>query len=568
MIEHFHFLRPWWLLALLPLFALSWLLLNHRFDAASWRAVIDAKLLPFVLTASGEGQRRWPHGLMIVAATLGILALAGPTWEKLPQPVYQQRASLVILLDLSRSMNAADVKPSRLARARHKIADILQRRKQGQTALVVYAADAFTVTPLTADVDTILTLLPALESEIMPVQGTRVDRALALSFELLKNGGVAAGDILLISDGLSAREMERSMALLERQSAHRVSVLALGTVEGGPIPMRSGGFLENREGEIVVSALAEDLLRELAERGDGIYTAMRSDDLDVGRLTNQMESRFGDDASLADGSAEIWRELGPWLVLLALPFAALAFRRGMLWLLPVYLVILPPDADALEWRDLWRNSDQQAYRQLEQGEHGEAARRFNDPAWAASSHYRAGDYESALESWQRLDHEAAVYNRGNALAQMGRYQEALQEYASVLRQNPEHADARHNKERIEEWLRNQAPESQPEEQRQAGEQAQGEAQRSESGQAEEGQQSGDRQAWAESAPRADAQPLEDARDQTGPDQAPASLEEQMSAQATEQWLRKIPDDPGGLLRRKFLYQYRQRGGVDAEFQSW
>ena len=117
MIEQFHFLRPWWLLALLPLFALFWLLLKYRFDAASWRAVIDAKLVPFVLTASGEGQRRWPLGLLIIVATLGILALAGPTWEKLPQPVYQQRAALVILLDLSRSMNAADIKPSRLTHA-------------------------------------------------------------------------------------------------------------------------------------------------------------------------------------------------------------------------------------------------------------------------------------------------------------------------------------------------------------------------------------------------------------------------------------------------------------------
>ena len=192
MIEQFHFLRPGWLLLLIPLLAGLWLLFKllfkSRYDSGNWRAVIDARLLPFVLS-DGRVRRRDPmRWIFAAAALLAIVALAGPTWEKLPQPVYHKQTALVIALDLSRSMNTSDIKPSRLTRARHKIADVLDLRIEGQTALLVYAADAFAVTPLTSDIETIKALLPAIDSEMMPAQGSRADRAVELAFELLNNG--------------------------------------------------------------------------------------------------------------------------------------------------------------------------------------------------------------------------------------------------------------------------------------------------------------------------------------------------------------------------------------------
>jgi Ca-activated chloride channel family protein len=582
-IEDFHFLRPWWLLALLPLAGVLWMLLKYRFDSSGWRGVIDARLLPFVLTAGTQTGNRWPHALFAIVGTLSILALAGPTWEKQPQPVFQTQSALVILLDLSRSMDATDLKPSRLARARHKIVDLLDRRKQGQTALVVYAADAFTVTPLTDDVDTILALLPSLESAIMPAQGTRVDRALGLAFELLQNGGIPAGDILLLSDGVSSREAQRVELLWRQQSSHRLSVLAVGTPQGGPIPLRSGGFLEDSEGSIVVAGLDRAGLRDLAAMGGGVYAALASNDADIDAISATLESGLDIDGTRrVEGSADLWRELGPWLVLLALPFAALGFRRGLLWLCPLVLLLPSPEADAFEWADLWRNTDQYASELFEQGEHAEAARLFDDPSWSASALYRSGDYESAAELWQGIDDQTADYNRGNALARMGRYIEAIEAYEAALARNPDHADARYNKERIEEWLQNQPNPGTGENQPQQSDGQESESQELSQAQARNGEQpenadEGPQEQSGQNAQEdpgdqgtaeAEALPQPESDDASGQEHSLAALEEQMSEQAAEQWLRKIPDDPGGLLRRKFLYQYRDRGGVDEEDQSW
>jgi Ca-activated chloride channel family protein len=595
-IEQFHFLRPGWLLLLIPLAAVLWLLLLRRYDSGSWRAVIDERLRPFVLSSSGQNQREWTRWIPAAVALLAIIALAGPTWERLPQPVYHKDSALVIALDLSRSMNAADIKPSRLTRARHKIADILNLRQEGQTALVVYAADAFTVTPLTSDVDTILALLPDLETELMPAQGTRADRALKLALELFENSGIARGDVLLVSDGLSDLELIRVEALLESKPGQRVSVLVIGTAEGGPVPLKNGGFLKDRSGGIVISSLQEDNLRRIAQIGGGVYATLSADDIDINTLAYIMESAIDDrEARLSDRSADLWRELGPWLLLFALPFAALVFRRGLIWLFPLYILLLPPDAQALDWQAWWQNNDQRANQLFEQGDHAAAAELFDDPDWKASSNYRAGDYAAALDTWEQLESEAAAYNHANALAKLGRLDDALAAYDRLLQQNSAHEDARYNKQAIEEFLKNQQSQQQEGQEGQQGEQQQqqqGDQQQQQSGQGETQSEESEQAAGSrQDQPESGAQDRQQAQQQDGQDdteqqqsakqeqaneaeqqaaesETMAELDQQMSEQAAEQWLRKIPDDPGGLLRRKFIYQYRKRGGVDAEGKPW
>jgi Ca-activated chloride channel family protein len=622
MIADFHFLRPAWLLLLLPLAVLLWLHIRGRYDSAAWRAVVDPRLLPFVLSSGGGGVRAPGRWIAVAVALLAIIALAGPAWEKLPQPVYQKQTALAILLDLSRSMDVADIKPGRLVRARHKITDILKLRTEGQTALVVYAADAFAVTPLTSDTDTIMALLPDLETRLMPAQGSRADRALELAYRLFSNAGVKRGDLLLVSDGIDRRVLERIESLHAENPQHRISVLAVGTPEGGPVPLPEGGFLKATDGSIVVSMLREENLRRLAKVGDGVYATISNDDIDINTLTYLMESAIGDhETSLVeDRSSEQWREFGPWLLLFALPLAALAFRRGAVWLLPLCLVVQPPDAQAFDWETLWRNDDQRASRMFAREEYAAAAEAFDHPEWKASSQYLAGDYQAALENWRRQDGENALYNRGNALARMRRFEDALAAYDELLRENPGHEDALFNKRAIEEFLQRQQQDGQQQQgaQQQQGEQRQQDGQQQQGGQQQGGQQGagspansqrgGDQQGQngqqgrqdqgerqeqgdasrqtadpAESADGEERQPSasqgsqQDARQAENPAggeaqdadaQDLASIDEKMSAQAAEQWLRQIPDDPGGLLRRKFLYQYRERGGVAAEEETW
>ena len=600
MIEQFHFLRPWWLLVIPALAWLVWLLRRRGMDSGNWRAVIDPRLLPHVLAADTDARHDRLSWILTAVAMLAIIALAGPTWEKRSQAAYQQPSALVVALDLSRSMDAADIRPSRLARARHKIADILNARKEGQTALVVYAADAFAVTPLTTDSDTILALLPDLETGLMPAQGTRADRAFERALELFANSGVARGDVLLVSDGFSAREIEGLETLLGQHPGHRVSVLAIGTSEGGPIPMKNGGFLKDRAGAIVIAAMNADGMRRIADRGAGVYTVLSADDVDINALTDLIETSADErEALLSDSSAAQWRELGPSLILLVLPFAALAFRRGLIWTLPLAIMLLPPDVKALDWQDLWSNGDQRALQLYEQGEHAAAARVFGNDDWRASANYRAGDFAAAAEDWQRLDSEDAGYNYGNALAQQGRYEEALAAYDRLLQQNSVHADALYNRQAIADWLEQQQQSPQQPQQDQSSEQSDGDQQSQQASEdgaqaqddgdqtgagddpGEAGEQTGqdgqsqvqdnlapDEQDGQQGEQSAQAQKQPGDQDSADADAARANLDQQMSEQAAQQWLRKIPDDPGGLLRRKFVYQYRNRGGVDMEEQTW
>jgi Ca-activated chloride channel family protein len=613
MIEQFHFIRPEWLFALvLPGLAL-WLLRRRGYDSGNWHAVIDARLLPHVLSSAGSLRGNRLPWMLSTVATLAIVALAGPTWEKQPQAMYQQRSALVVALDLSRSMDATDIRPSRLARARHKIADILNLRNEGQSALVVYAADAFTVTPLTTDVKTILALLPDLETSLMPAQGSRADHALERALELFDNSAVAQGDVLLVTDGISDMELQRIEVLLEQNPGQRVSVLAIGTPDGGPIALSSGDFLKDRQGAIVITRLLAANMRQLAGIGGGAYATISTDDIDINTLNYVMESRIDDsEAQKSDRSADLWRELGPYLLLFALPLAALAFRRGLIWLAPLFLLVMPPDADAFDWSSLWQNSDQRAMQLYQQGDHQQAAELFNDPSWQSAAKYRAGDFSAAAEGWQQQGGETATYNHATALARQGQYDEALAAYDRLLKQSPDHQDARFNRQAIEDWLKQQEQQQQDSQQEKADESDEGEQQEQQStndsdGESSAGEQNSGEQGAAKSqsdvlseqskqggqSDRQDSateQPADDqAQDGESTEEAQAAqreesdpaesegqadsetearLDQQMSDQAAQQWLRKIPDDPGGLLRRKFLYQYRQRGDLDREVESW
>jgi len=584
-IEQFHFLRPLWLLALIPLVIFLWHRFNHRVSSRSWQKVVDAALLPHLLSPKGESRQSALWAVMGMAAGLAIIALAGPVWNKLPQPIFRQQSALVIVLDLSRSMDSGDIKPSRLIRARHKVADILKLRNEGQSALIVYAADAFVVTPLTEDNATINALLPSLSTEIMPSQGSQADKALSQALDLFVNAGVASGDILLVSDGFNDNEFNAMQALLQKTPQYRVSVLGIGTEEGGPIPLSNGGFLKDDEGAIVITRLNESNMRETAQSGKGEYQIISTNDSDIDQLLKAMQvNPFESDAVESDLQADVWRELGPWLVLLILPMVVLVFRRGVILLVPLILLPLPPDAQALNWDEFWKNSDQRASEAFEQGEHRAAAEQFRQPDWKATANFRTEDYQTALDQWQELDHPNAHYNRGNTLAKLGRFEEAIKAYDEALKIDAAHQDAAYNKKQIEDFLEQQQLQQQDQQQSEQNQDqqqdsqessGQGENQQDQSSDAQQdqnqqssGSESADNQQDSESQTEQESQAAEAEQKAQEESEQMANLEEQMSEQAAEQWLRKIPDDPGGLLRRKFLYQYRQRDDRSKAENPW
>ncbi|MDH3304226.1 MAG: VWA domain-containing protein [Gammaproteobacteria bacterium] len=585
MLADFHWLRPAWLLAV-PLVVLAAVLFARgRLDSGNWRNVIDPALMPYVLSrAPGRGaDYRW--WLLAIGGVLAALALAGPAWQRIEQPVFRAEQALVVALDLSRSMDAQDISPSRLARARLKILDILARRKSGQTALVVYSSNAFTVTPLTTDTDTVAALVNSLSTDIMPSRGSNPVVAIEKGRQLLDQAGVGYGEVLLITDGGSSAATEKVAREL-KSAGYTLSVLAVGTREGAPIPRASGGFVTDNRGRIAVPRLEETALRALAAAGGGRFAVLSADnrDLDI-LLSGEVITPAASAESLA---TDQWREEGPWLLLLLLPFAALAFRRG--WVLILLVFIAPQTAEASLWDDLWRNRNQQAQKQLEAGNAEAAIALFEDPEWRAVARYRAKDYAGSAAEFAERGDARSFYNLGNAMAYQGEFDSAIDAYEQVLEMEPDNEDAAYNLELIKN-LKNQQQqqqENQGDQQQQGdGQEGEGEPSDSESQPGQEGSEGSsameDQSAESDASQRGNEEmsdedlealqrelqrAAEEAQTGEKPEQLSAAelaelRQQQEQEQAMEQWLRRIPDDPGGLLRRKFRHQY-QRSGKDQD----
>ncbi|MDF9393239.1 MULTISPECIES: VWA domain-containing protein [Methylococcus] len=592
----FHFLRPLWLAAWIPLLLALGYWHRRRQGEGDWAKICDAGLLPHLLTGAPgrDGKLSWWLGAIV--GILAILAAAGPTWERQPMPVFRNQSALVITLELSPAVDAADLQPSRLIRLRYAVTDLLKHRKDGQTALVVYGGDAFTVTPLTDDVDTIDAQLPALSSDLVPATGHDIGRALALAAQLMRDGGFGQGDILLAA--VQADPAAVDLAAKLHGEGFRISVLGVGTEAGAPIPLRNGGFRKGASGEIELSRLEAPALRELARQGGGRYLELNAGAAATNALTSFFEqsARRNEDMEAAM-KLERWEDRGPWLLLLILPLAAMGFRRGWLAVL-VFALPWPHPAQALDWRDLWKRPDQRAAEAFEAGRFDQAAAGFHDPAWKSAAEYRAGNYEEAAHALEGLDSADAAYNRGNALAKSGRLEEALEAYKQAERLAPDDEDIRHNREVIEQALKQRQQQKQQQSGYRDQEQEPNDRQqqdpndggkdsqeqkpdpdpsRQQSGADERpprqrpGQENGaqktqktqepegpDPSQSPSPAPQANELPGQDQETQEEPMQQAESWSEHEKEQATEQWLKRIPDDPGGLLRRKFLYQYRQR----------
>jgi Ca-activated chloride channel family protein len=581
-LAEFHFIRPYWLLALIPFSVLLVLMLRSKLRQGNWSAVCDAALLPYLLQEKAVGQSRWPLAAGAVGALLTIIALAGPAWERQPAPVFRNDSALVIALDLSLSMDAADIKPSRLTRARYKIADILKQRKDGQTALLVYAGDAFTVTPLTDDTDTIASQLEALNTNIMPSQGSNTAVVLEKALELFKQAGLQKGQLLLVTDGV---DVDEALPAVKSLGSYQLSILGVGTAEGAPIALPDSGFLKDEQGDIVVTKLNADELAKLAQAGHGIFQSITADDGDIDTLLAALDKPVQQQgAEKKEGSLEQWQDMGPWILLLVLPLAALTFRKGLLCWALLLLLPLPKNSYALDWQDLWRTKDQQAQQAFKQGDYDKAAQLFENPDWKAAAHYNSGKYNEALASLSNTGTADSFYNQGNALAKTGQLAEALKAYEQALKINPNDKDAQYNKEIVEKALKEQKQDQQQQQDDKQQQSKDDSQQKKDSDQSDQGdqqkqgnesdqqpsdkqQQSKDQQQNkpeqnqqdAEKSQQPGQQHKDDAQQQAAQqsEQSPAETKDE-SAQANEQWLNRIPDDPAGLLKRKFLYQYGER----------
>jgi Ca-activated chloride channel family protein len=557
-IESFHFLRPAWLLALLMLVPLVWLGLRGRAASSAWRKVCDPQLLRHLMLDGGGARSPLSLAALLAGWTAACLALAGPTWERLPVPAYNEPVQTVLILSLAPSMTETDVQPSRLVRARYKLQDALEH-VEGAVGLVIFAEEPYAVTPLTDDPKVIAEQVPLLEPSLMPGRRAHVGRAIDEAQRLLAAVGASQGRILLLGDGLGdAPDVALTAARESAAAGYPVSALGFGGDAAG--------------------------LEVLAEAGEGRFEMMQTGDGDLERLLADADS-IGSLGSLGVGGprsdssvqADVWRDHGVWLLWIPLLLAPLAFRKG--WVSVVLAVACfsaglgepsmaradagtdmsanmgaAPSAGRSDW---FARPDQQGAEAFSRGEYDAAGTLFEDPDWRGAAAYRAGDYAAAAEAWQQTADPNAQYNLGNSLAKRGQLEDAIAAYDKVLEADTQNEDARFNRDLVSKLLEQQQQEKEQQPQDQEGqgdqqsdpqssdsgdsgenEQSQGDQDQDQQGQGEQGQDqqepgqdsSADPEPQSKPSKQGDAQ-SSDAQDQAG---APSEAGEEEGQQAGQQ----------------------------------
>ena len=547
-LEHFHFLRPAWALAIIP-----WLVINqvqNRREAskASFGGIIAPHLLEHLRLQRFESRWFNPVSVTRVITLLLLLVLMGPTWRQQPSPLSQDEAALVILLDVSASMQQSDVQPSRLERAKQKIGDLLALRPDKKAALIVYAGSAHTVLSLTADQDILKQYLAAIKPAIMPRAGKFPEYGLPLVTSALSESSAPA-TVVLFTDGLGA-DSTGEFEPYFKASGNQLLVVGVGTQE-------------QEEG---LAPLERRSLEQLAAASGGSYVDLTVDDSDVHRLNRKIDSHY----VVLEDSALPWLDSGYLLVFPAMALFLLWFRRGWTlnwaWLaIPLVLqgspaiveaqeepqpaqAQAPENVDtnqadgwpAIQWfADLWLTGDQQGRLLMQTGDYHAAATRFEEPMWKGLAYYYAEDFMLAAEYFSRSDSDDALFNQANARAHARDYVRAVNRYDQLLARTPNYPGARQNRDRVQALIDeiNRLSESQ---------------------QAEPGVSGEDKELGSD-----DAIPAQGAEELTW-EQAETltlSADEILADPETAQmWLRSVQQDPSNFLAIKFGMQLQRQSG--------
>jgi Mg-chelatase subunit ChlD len=315
-LSQFHFLRPWWLLALAPALGLVWMIRRHQDAARPWRGVIAAHLLPHLLAEGGPRRRLQPVHLLLPIWLLSTLALSGPAWQREPAPFADDEAALVVAIEVTPTMLAQDIQPSRLQRAAQKIGDLLAERPGTHTALVAYAGSAHVVMPLTRDADLIGRFAAELSPAVMPMPGDASAEALALAAEQLRKSD-RRGSILLITDGVVPEQLPQ-LAAFRRAGGVPIQILAVAAPPGAPVPPTSPP----------APAMDRAAFDKAADALGATLTIVSPDDRDVRWLARHTKTSLT--SAAAEASGVRWKDTGYWLVFGIAALALWWFRPGWL----------------------------------------------------------------------------------------------------------------------------------------------------------------------------------------------------------------------------------------------
>ncbi len=410
--QDFHFLRPYWLIGLILPVLIYLQSYSQQKAESAWSKVCDENLLDFLLIKSNGEKRKWPMISAVVAVLFLVVALAGPTWSKKSNPALSVENPVMIMLNMSGDMWQKDVSPSRIERAKYVIKDLVKTLKNTESGLIVYSKEPFMITPLTEDAAIIDNLLPALEMNIMPENGDRLDRAIDLAVERMQEAALPSGNIVV----LTANVGERFDAALESASKAAAAGYDVDIVN--------------------MNSQNNDKLKMVAEKGRGLYISYNKG-LDL--LIKKINDITAKEIKQSQNMQTVWNDMGWYFLWLPALLLLGYFRRGLLAIVVMFLLFGQPVQAS--W---FLNDNQEALKNFKEQNYGAAAEKFTDTQWKASAAYKSGDYDAAFKNFAKGNDVTALYNQGNALAKGGKIDEAIKKYEEVLQQKPDFEDAKFN----------------------------------------------------------------------------------------------------------------------------
>ena len=534
------FLRPYWLLGVLLVTAYAFL--HYQRNKNKSANVIASHLSEHLLTMPETTKSN--RFMLNILGIITCIALSGPSIRSINIPVFEAERAQVIVFDLSLSMYATDIQPNRLTQAKYKAMDLLKSWPDGEKALIAFAGDAFTISPLTLDSNAIINHIPHLAPEIMPVMGSQPDLALEKAIKLLTNAGYQQGQIVFISDGFSPAS-EQKMRAMVKGTDWMVSVLAMATPEGAPIKLPDGGLYKNNAGHIVIPQLLEQTLYPVTRINNGLYLTFDAAGQDIDLLADHYQNINKRKESSNKQQQENQQAIddGYWFAFLLLPLFLLLFRKGVFYA-ALLAISLPMTSSNLE-ASIWKNSQQNAYQAFQDEDYQAASESFDSQEWKAAALFKEKKYKQAEAAYQdqhqlKPDNANILYNLANAQAMQQKYELALKNVNQALSIQPDLAQANSTKQALEALLKQQE-QQQSEQQNDSQEQQESEQQSEQQSDSQEQQseQQSDSQEQQQSEQQSDSQEQQqseqqsDSQEQQQSEQQSESQEQQQSEQQSE-----------------------------------
>lgn len=600
MIQDFHFMRPWWLLTLLPLVVLVPFWFKQLRQPQQLSAFIAPHLVAALGTSTTEKSSRviWLASLCWLIASL---AAAGPSWIKVESPTVNLDRGRVILIDASLATRSNDVRPDRFEQLKFKAHDLLNLIHEGATGLVAYSGDAFVVAPLTNDPQNILHMLPALSPEIMPEPGSNPLLGFQQAHKLLNQAGYQQADIFWLTGSIDREQMEDILRFFRQQDyGYRVSIIASGTSEGAPVRTQQGELLRDRQGRLIIPKLYSEHFERISQFTKGKYFRATTDDTDVQALVSLAPQSATALEQVSQTGYDQWFDFGPYLALLLLPLLVLlgytnGKHSGSFFIAPIAMllagmwfypspVLAQQQATETLTQQIFQNREQRSLNLYKQQQFGSAAQQTNNHMLRGMSYYRQGDFAKAAEQFEFVNTPEGHYNRGNSLAKNGQLEDAVSAYTSALEQRPKWPEAEQNLTIAKQLLDQQKEQEQqdnsdsdsadssdnkeqPEQQGQDDVQEQREPHQELSASELEPSASAQEPSSADQNPATEEQPAEleqpepDNSSATDPSETMPEAWENLTEEEQEELtrlLRQLNDDPANLLRTRLLREAERR----------